>query len=192
MITERAAAEVLAGRGLGREQARQLLLTGVAGRGLRVGRSTAYDPDLVEGLVDRPTVDEAALSGLCPHGVHVAVVTRGRAFRCEWPWSRQAESLATRPTMTPMTLALVVSLPMALQDGLPWVATFSGFVVFVGTATGVSVTDDGRTRFDLAPAGVWREAVEGRWWRTGRRRHRLSWHPPAPVRPARSGDTRPG
>jgi hypothetical protein len=177
MMSERQAAEVLGGRGLGREQARQLLLTGAAGTGLRVGRSTAYDDRLVRGLAHRPSVDLEALAAACPHGVHVARIRRGLPFHCDWPWSRQAETLATQPGMTPMTRALVVGLPIAAHGGLPWVATVSGFVVFAATATGARVAEDGRIVFDLAPPDAWRAAVERRWFYAGPGRHWFSWRP---------------
>ena len=148
MLSERAAAEVLAaGQCLGREQARQLLLTGAAGAGHRVGRSTGYDDDLVHDLSRRPSVALARLAEGCPHGLHVARIRRGRTFRCDWPWAKQAEALAVQPPMTPMTRALVVHVPL---------------VAF---------------RFDLEPAGDWREAVEGRWFHTGPGRHWFAWHP---------------
>jgi hypothetical protein len=176
-MSERSAAEVLGRRGLGREQARQLLLAGAAGEGARVGRATAYDADLVRALVDRPFVDLAELGDLCPHGVHVARIRRGRPFRCDWPWTRQAAALATQPAMTPMTCALVVNVPIHVHGGVPWVATVSGFAVLAATATAAHLTADGVMRFDLDPPGLWREAVEGRWFPTGAGRHWFSWHP---------------
>lgn len=159
MLSERAAAEVLAARqGIGREQARQLLLSGAAGAGRRVGRSTAYDDDLVHDLAQRPPAALGLLAEWCPQGV-------------------QAAALAVQPPMAPMTRALVVHVPIVTRGGLPWVATVSGFVVLAAVATGAQLTEDGRIRFDLEPAGGWREAVEGRWWHTGPGRHWFSWHP---------------
>jgi len=185
MLSERAAAEVLAARqGLGREQARQLLLTGAAGAGRRVGRSTGYDDVLVHDLAQRPPAALGFLAETCPHGVHVARIRRGRTFRCDWPWVRQAEALAVQPPMTPMTRALVVHVPLVAFDGLPWVATVSGFVVLAAVATGARLTEDGRIRFDLEPAGDWREAVEGRWFHTGPGRHWFAWHPDRLTSPA--------
>jgi hypothetical protein len=120
MMSERAAAGVLAAtQGLGREQARQLLLTGAAGAG----------------------------------------------------------ALAVQPPMTLMTRALVVHVPIGAFGGLPWIATVSGFVVLAAVATGAGLESDGSIRFDLEPAGAWREAVEGRWFHTGAGRHWFSWHP---------------
>ncbi len=178
MLSERAAAEVLAAaQGLGREQARQLLLTGAAGAGCRVGRSTGYDDDRVRALAQRPPAALGLLAEACPHGLYVARLRRDRPFRCDWPWPEQAEALAVQPPMTPMTRALVVHVPLVTQGGLPWVATVSGFTVFAGLAVGARLTDDGRMRFDLGPAGAWREAVEGRWFHTGPGRHWFSWHP---------------
>lgn len=178
MLSERAAAEVLAaGQCLGREQARQLLLTGAAGEGHRVGRSTGYDDDLVHDLSRRPSVALARLAEGCPHGLHVARIRRGRTFRCDWPWAKQAEALAVQPPMTPMTRALVVHVPLVAYGGLPWVATVSGFVVLAAVATGARLTEGDRIHFDLEPAGDWREAVEGRWFHTGPGRHWFAWHP---------------
>jgi hypothetical protein len=177
-MSERAAAEVLAQvQGLGREQARQLLLTGAAGQGVRIGRSTGYDDERVRELAFRPTVDLASLADGCPHGVHVARVRRGRPFRCDWPWTKQAEALATQPAMPPKTRALVVGVPIVAWGGLPWVATVSGFVVFVSTATGARLDEDGRTVFELAPPDQWSTAVAGRWFHTGPGWHWFSWHP---------------
>jgi hypothetical protein len=177
-MSERAAADVLAGvQGLGREQARQLLLTGAAGEGVSVGRSTGYDDDLVRALALRPSVDVAFLAAACPHGVHVARIRRGRPLRCDWPWPQQAEALAIQPAMTPMTRALVVHVPIVVHGGLPWVATVSGFVVFAAIATGAHLTEDRRLHFDLEPAGDWRTAVERRWFHTGPGWHWYSWHP---------------
>jgi hypothetical protein len=73
--------------------------------------------------------------------------------------------------------ALVVHVPIHIHGGLPWVATVSGFVVLAAIARGAHQTQDGRMRFDLAPAAEWREAVEGRWFPTGAGRHWFSWHP---------------
>src|SRR4249919_456280 len=119
MLSERAAAEVLAARqGIGREQARQLLLSGAAGAGRRVGRSTAYDDDLVHDLAQRPPAALGLLAEWCPQGVHVARIRRGRTFRCDWPWPRQAAALAIQPPMAPMTRALVVHVPIVARGGL--------------------------------------------------------------------------
>jgi hypothetical protein len=60
--------------------------------------------------------------------------------------------------------ALVVHVPIHIHGGLPWVATVSGFVVLAAIARGAHQTQDGRMRFDLAPAAEWREAVDKRWF----------------------------
>ncbi len=139
-----------AGQALGREQARQLLLTGAAGTGRRVGRSTAYDEDLVHALARRPSVQLASLAAGCPMASTIARIPRG--------WC-------------------VATMPIVSYGGLPWAATVSGFAVFAAVATGARPTEGGHVRFDLEPAGAWREAVEGRRFHTGAGRHWFSWHP---------------
>jgi hypothetical protein len=178
VISERAASAILAERqGLGREQARQLLLAGAAGQAVRVGSAHAYEADLVLDLAQRPPAALGVLAQECPHGVYIARLRRGRRFRCDWPWAEQAEVLAVQPPMTPLTRALVVHVPLVSQGALPWIATLSGFVVLAAVATGARLTEEGHLRFDLEPAGVWREAVEGRWFHTGPGRHWFAWHP---------------
>ena len=56
LISERAGAEILSSVGISREQARLLLLTGVAGAGQRVGRSTGYDEHRVREVAARPVL----------------------------------------------------------------------------------------------------------------------------------------
>jgi hypothetical protein len=181
LISERAAAEILARRRLGREQARLLLLTGAAGQGVRVGTATCYELERVHALTESPRVDERRLARECPHGVHVARLGRSRAFSCGWTWERQVLTLAHQPAMTPMTHALALHLPITMSGGLPWVATVSGFVVFAATATAAHQVSGqrggGATSFELAPAGEWAAMVVGRWFPTGTGRHWCSWQP---------------
>lgn len=168
---------MLAECGLGREQARQLLLTGAAGPGERVGGVTAYREDRVRALVDRPVVDEQALAERCPHGVYVARVRRGCRVRCDESWARQAAALRIQPAMPELTRALVVGVPLTARGGLPWVATVSGLVVFAATARGVRRDEDGQTEFEFAPPGPWCEVVAGRWFPLGPGRHWCVWEP---------------
>jgi len=177
VISEREAAGILAVRGLGREQARQLLLTGAAGCGERLGRVTAYDEDSVRALAARPFVVERALAERCPHGLYVARVRRGRRVRYDEPWEVRAAALRVQPRLTEMTRALVLGVPLAARGGIPWVATVSGFVVLAATARGVSVAEDGATEFELGAAGEWCGAVEDRWFPTGPGRHWWVWDP---------------
>jgi hypothetical protein len=183
MISERAAAQILAdAQGLGREQARQLLLTGASGHGVRLGRSTTYDEEMVRDLAARPPAGLSRLAEACPHGVYVARMRRGRPFDVAWPWDRQAEALAAQPPMPALTRALVVHVPIGAYGGIPWVATVSGLVVFAGVATHARLDESQQVVFGLQPptswsAPAWADAVERRWFHIGPGRHWFWWHP---------------
>jgi hypothetical protein len=176
LISARAAADLLTGRVSSFEQARRLLRTGVAGTGVPVGGSPAYDDEQVRELAARPWVNERDLATSCPWGVHVARLGRDRSLDVAQPWKEQAEALAVQPRLPAMTAA-TLGVRMKVAEGLPWVVTVSGFVVFAAETTGWRSSPDGAEAFVLRQPSVWSEKVERRWFASGRGRHWHLWDP---------------
>jgi len=174
-ISERAAAEILRRVGLSREQARLLLLTGVAGAGTQA-RTTTYDEARVRDLTQRPAVDQEELADLCPWGIHVTRLSRRRAIDLSRPWAEQAAEVAAQPPLPLMTAALL-GVRISVNGGLPWVVTVSGLVVFGADTSGWDRREDGSVVYDLEPPGTWFEALDRRWFAFGPGRHWFFWDP---------------
>jgi hypothetical protein len=63
--------------GLVRQQSRRVLLSGLAGAGVRAGGALPYDDGRVRALAVRPEADRAELLARCPGGVIVVRLGRG-------------------------------------------------------------------------------------------------------------------
>jgi hypothetical protein len=176
LIRTRRAAAILAGRVASFEQARQLLRCGAAGPAVHVGSATAYEEVRVRALALRPPVDRARLAEACPQGVHVARVARGRTLDALAPWDARVRELAEQPRLTMWTGAMLL-VQAHLDDGLPWVATVSGFVVLVAELHGWRLRDEGTLRFDLQPPGPWSDHLDRRWFPLRAGRPWFFWHP---------------
>jgi hypothetical protein len=168
-ITQREAATVLAGIGLGRAQARHLLTSGLAGPVSRISGAMLYDAEQVRGLAAREFVDDEVLTRVCPRGLYIARLARGTTGDATHSWEARARSLASQPPMTPMTRALIGA-RITAGGSMPWVVTISGLVAFGAEATSLRRDGSGRSVFALDPPGPWFGALDGRWLPTGRGR----------------------
>jgi hypothetical protein len=176
LVSSRRALHLLATRVASFEQARRLLQSGAAGPPASVGGVVAYDQDMVLDLATRPWVDENALAEACPWGVHIARLGRDRSLDVTLPWEELADRVAHQRALPPMT-ATLLGVRMKISEGLPWVATVSGYVVFGAETTGWQPLGDGAVRFALRPPGAWFRIVERRWFAFGPGRHWFFWDP---------------
>lgn len=161
MISERQAALRLGVVGIPSRQARLALAVGLAGDAVRTTAATLYDERRVAELVDRPSVDEAALPGTCPDGVLVdRRVVEPRRF--DEDGLSAVEPLVLGPWAT-----AAVGMSVDRHGWFPLVATVYGFVVIGADIVDIESGADGMARLDLRPAGPWFGSFRQRRWRTG-------------------------
>lgn len=170
-ITEREAARRLAERHLiSRDQARRVLIAGLAGPARRYGRASLYQEDHVGALLDRPMCCTATLDAVRPFIVRIG---RRRSFDVTLPWERQAEVVRCHWYVPRITIVTMAARSPLGPDRQPFVATLGGFVVFGGDVTG-STFDSGqvanlRSRnipyrsFDLERPGAWYDDLRDTW-----------------------------
>jgi hypothetical protein len=166
-MTGQGAARALAGVVGSDEQARILLRAGACGPGRRVGGVVVYDEGAVLALAERPWVDEADLRRACPHGFYLGRLARTLSLDLTLPWEQVGAQVRQLPAMPWLTSGLLAA-RVGLFGRLPWVATLCGLVVHGADLTGFDEPPGGRVAFRLERPGTWFEALEGRWFPTGR------------------------
>jgi hypothetical protein len=133
-VTGREAARLLAGVVPTREHARLLLRAGFAGPGTRTSAAVLYDEGALIALASRPLVDVDAVRSTCPHGLHVARMSRRMPLDLTQPWNVISEQVARQPAMPALTRALCAA-RIAHYGHVGWVATLFGFVSICADAT---------------------------------------------------------
>jgi hypothetical protein len=162
LVSGREAVRILRTRGAvtGEAQARSLLRSGLAGRGVITGPGVYFDRDAVRALADRPWLDEPAQQAACPAGAYIARLSRADPPDLTRTWVDVVDRLDRVPRMPAMTAALL-EVSVSAGGRLPWVATLNGFVVVGADLLGLTVGDDGSNRFRLEPPGAWFEVWRG-------------------------------
>lgn len=153
----------LARVGLARDQARQVLATGLAGPGIRTAGAVLYDEAKVHQLRRRPNARRTDLDPRCHDGMFV---TRGRHLDYSAPRSAQLASVRGDWWLSPLT---VVLLETRAEQGrpVPFIATVGGFVVLGAEIRGVRGTTKTAT-LDLADPGPWFDTLRDKRFETGR------------------------
>lgn len=176
-VSAREAVRILAPALSGDAQAKAVLRAGLAGTALETGRGRLYDDRLVLALARRPVVEEGQLAVVCPHGLYVARLPRSARLDVSLPWEHLAAQVGSamegqRP-LTPLSAALA-SVRTRLAGGLPFVATYLGYVVL---AADLARLDDAGPA--LERPRVWSRVVERRRLPTRRGgRPAYVWTPP--------------
>jgi hypothetical protein len=162
-LSSRQAAVELARVGLARDQARQVLATGLAGPGIRTAGALLYDEAKIHDLRRRPTARNADLDPRCRAGMFV---TRGRHLDCSAPRSEQLASVCGGWRLSPFTVVLMQTRAERGQP-LPFIATVGGFVILGAEIHGVRGTTTAAT-LDLGNPGPWFDAFRDKRFETGR------------------------
>ena len=89
LLSGRQAAQVLAGVGLNRSRARQVLAAGLAGEPIRTSSALLYDAAKVQALTERAIVTWREVAAMDLHTLFVArgdVDPQSRPSAASWPW----------------------------------------------------------------------------------------------------------
>lgn len=172
LLSSRQAAVEFARVGLARDQARQVLATGLAGPGVRTASALLYDEAKIHELRRRPTVRSTGLDPRCRDGMFV---TRGRHLDCSAPRREQLAAVGGGWWLSPFT---VVLLETRAERGrpVPFIVTVGGFVLLGAEIRGVRGTTKAAT-LDLADPGPWFDALRDRRIETGRGGPWILWTP---------------
>ncbi len=149
--------------GMCRQQSRRVLLAGLAGEPVRVGRVTAYDADRVRDLASRPEVDHRELLRASPAGVFVLRLSCSVRSLPE-PWHERAAFLTEQDDVRGLA-RVQVRARIADAGPLPFVATICGFPVLLAELADLQPSDPGRVHADLtrpSPERRWVHHVTGR------------------------------
>lgn len=171
LITQRAAARILARQGLSLSACQQLLATGIAGPPTEAGSVVLHDQAAVERLARALPVRTLDVHRGCPYGYVVVRIPRGQAFDVAASGEEQRRILAG-PWPLDARVRTIVWVRTYHAMPMPLVATVAGFVVAGAEITGfVDTADAGRgTAFSLAPPGDWLEPFRGRPCASGKGR----------------------
>jgi hypothetical protein len=174
LVSARGAAEIIQGVDLGREEVRRLLQAGLAGPGLRTPGAVLYDEERVRELATWPPVREAVIDELCPFGLFVGRVARGRSIDLAADWTIRSTAVAGGWDLSIFDRVLLTS-RIARFGPMPFLATLCGYVAMGAEVVDLEVEGGGRTRFGLAEPGEWYEAFGKRRLRQGAGRSFFIW-----------------
>jgi hypothetical protein len=159
LISAREACRILAGAGVSRRCALQVLTAGLAGESLDAGSMTLYDRARVLDLAERRSVRWIDLDEPCPAGFFVsrrdfpvaaerpdqlAALSGGWGAVCPWNWVAMAYQVGR-------------------YGSFPFIATIGGFVVLGADI----VKTAGLCELTLERPGSWFDTVEDSWLPTG-------------------------
>src|SRR5262245_24624684 len=156
LVSGRRAVRILLEQGAmaGEAQARALLRTGAAGRGVVTDTGVFFDSVQVLALARRPWLTRDEQEMACPNGVYLARLSRSASIDLTRPWSEVASQVDVVPRMPVMTAALL-QVSVTAAGRLPWVAVLHGFVVHGADLTGFETDGNRIARFRLGPPGEW-------------------------------------
>lgn len=182
LISARAASRILEEEtGLVRQQSRRVLLTGLAGAGIRAGGALLYDEQPVRALGSWSQADPREVLARCPGGVVVIRLGRGDEPDATGTWQALAERLCVQPGAGLMARTQLRA-RIEQHGPLPLVATVCGYPVLLAELTGVirlTAAEPGGTHW--AQQGVslsLREPADGSaGWTTLVTRRRLATGP---------------
>jgi hypothetical protein len=161
LISSRQASRILElDAGIGRQQSRRALLTGVAGTGQRVGGAVLYDERSVRHLARWSALDHATLLGACPGGVFVVRLGRGEEPAPGDTWEERAETLSSQPYLG-FAAWLQIGAYLAAHGRLACVGTVCGYPVLLADLTSFKAQGDG-VRLGLERAGEWSRLLHER------------------------------
>ena len=179
LVSARGAAEILLVAGLTRDEARHLSLAGFAGPGQRTSGAVLYDEEQVRELAMWPTVEDETVDRLCPFGMFVGRVARGRPI--DVAGDRVALADAVKGGWKVSLLARVLIAGRIERFGpMPFLATVCGYVGFGADIVALEVDRLGRTTFTLSDAGSWFEGFDQRCLPAGAGRSSFIWGRPPP------------
>jgi len=162
LITARQASSILQERaGVGRQQSRRILHAGLAGEATTGPTCLLFDEARVTALAERAQADQAELLSICPAGVFVLRLGRGREISTAKAWEEAAGVLAVQGEPGPMTRLHVRSY-LAAFGRLPFVATVGGFPVLAADLVSLHAGAGDGVTLGLEEAGAWQSLLEGR------------------------------
>lgn len=175
LISERAAARRLAGRGLSLSATQHLLATGIAGQPLRTAVATLYEAAAIEELASRPALTRADTQQWFPEGAVVVRLPRGGTADATAEWPATAD-LLRGPWPVPPGPSMALVARFWTGRSIPLLLTVSGVVLCGATVrdfAGRSEPGRGRSGgldacFALSAPGDWLERTSGRMLAFGR------------------------
>jgi hypothetical protein len=151
----------MARHGISRQQSRRVLLSGLAGPAVRVGRTLLYDEQEVRSLSSWTILDHDTLRASCPSRIVVVRLGPGDEPGQEWSWEQRAAAIRLQPYLGFPAWAQIRAL-VGVCRWMACVATVCGYPVLTAELTAVGVTDDQRLDLRLEPAGDWAALLERR------------------------------
>ncbi|HEX3931859.1 MAG TPA: hypothetical protein VHW64_14230 [Nocardioides sp.] len=140
--------------GIGPQQSRRALSTGLAGRADRVGGTLLYDEEAVRALAQWHSLDHDALLAACPGGVFVIRLGRGLEPAASASWSERASSIARQPYLG-FAAWVQVRARLAGAGRLGCVVTVCGYPVLLADLVSFGARDVGEVPIGLEPPGPW-------------------------------------
>lgn len=159
VVSARGAAEILRVAGLSRDEASQLLAAQFAGPGERTPSAVLYDERRVHDLTRWPRIEDETVEDLCPFGMFVGRIARGRPVNVNTDRSVLADSVKSGWKVPLLSRILIVS-RVERFGPMPFVATVCGYVGFGADLLGLQVDGQGKTTFVLGDPGPWFEGFD--------------------------------
>jgi hypothetical protein len=154
LVSARGAAEILGEAGLGREEARRLLVAGLAGRGQRTRGALLYEEERVRELTTRPVVAADVVDELCPHGLFLGRVSRDRRIEVSAGRRELEQAVCAGWRLSPFHRVLIISRVQRFGP-MPFLATLCGYVVLGAEVLDLAPAEGDSTAFTLAEPGAW-------------------------------------
>jgi hypothetical protein len=174
LVSARGAAEILRGVGLGREDARHLLLAGFAGPGLRTRSALLYDEERVRSLTTRPWLDDDVIDEMCPFGMFVGRVARSRPIDVTGDPSALRDAVS-RGWRVHLLSQILITTRIERYGPTPFLATMCGYVAVGADVVEVQADESGSISFMLTEPGAWFEPFDQRQVLAGAGRGCFIW-----------------
>ena len=181
LVSARGAAEILRSIGLGREEARRLLLAGFAGPGERTPGTLLYQRERVRSLTTWQQVEDSTVDDRCPAGLFVGRISRSRSFDATADWRTRADAVSHGWHLS-LLHRILISTRVERYGPMPFVATFCDYVALGAGIVDVTAGADDKTRFTLAEPGGWFEEFAQRRLLAGAGRSCFIWDWPPQYR----------
>jgi hypothetical protein len=165
LISARESSRILAAEGLSRQQSRRVLLSGLAGEGVRTGGLLLYDEHQVRALAQWSPVSHESLLEACPGGVVVVRLGPGEEPDPIWSWEQRAAAFRIQPFLG-FAAWLGVNAYLSVHGRLACAVTVCGYPVLLADAVSCRESKS-QVELGLEPAGPWSQLLNDRRLTTG-------------------------